>query len=62
VPNCAASAANVLVHGRFFKLLPFRYSVIMSATEQDGVITLSGSQFLGRMFGTFTFSSQRQRL
>jgi hypothetical protein len=48
---------EVFFNGRFFKLLPFRYSVVMAAVEQDGVVTLTGSQFLGRMFGTFTFQA-----
>ena len=48
---------EVFFNGRFFKLLPFKYSVVMTATESDGVIYLSGSQYLGRMFGTFTFSA-----
>lgn len=49
---------EVHFRGRFFKLVPFRYSVTMTATEQpDGTVQLQGSQFLGRMFGTFTFSA-----
>src|SRR5262245_10812117 len=46
---------EVFFRGRFFKVLPFKYSVVMTAVEQDGVVQLSGSQSLGRMFGTFTF-------
>jgi hypothetical protein len=49
---------DVYFRGRFFKLVPFRYSVTMTATEQpDGTVLLQGSQYLGRMFGTFTFSA-----
>jgi hypothetical protein len=48
---------EVFFNGRFFKLLPFRYSVVMIAIEQDGAVSLSGSQFLGRMFGRFTFQA-----
>jgi hypothetical protein len=49
---------DVFFRGRFFVLVPFRYSVTMTATEQpDGTIVLQGSQYLGRMFGTFTFSA-----
>jgi hypothetical protein len=46
---------EVFFRGRFFKILPFKYSVVMTAVEQDGVVQLTGSQNLGRMFGTFTF-------
>lgn len=51
---------NYEVHfrGRFFKVIPFRYSIVMSAVEENGVVHLSGSKYLGRMFGTFTFSAQ----
>ena len=48
---------EVFFRGRFFKILPFKYSVVMTAVEQDGVVQLSGSQELGRMFGTFTFAA-----
>lgn len=50
-----ANRYEVFFNGRFFKLLPFKYSVVMTAIEQDGTVQLSGSQYLGRMFGTFTF-------
>jgi hypothetical protein len=52
-----ANQYEVFFNGRFFKLLPFKYSVVMTATEQDGVVYLSGSKYLGRMFGTFSFSA-----
>lgn len=49
---------EVYFRGRFFVLLPFRYSVTMTATQQpDGTVQLQGSQYLGRMFGTFSFSA-----
>ena len=51
------SQYEVFFRGRFFKILPFKYSVVMTAVEQDGVVHLSGSQGLGRMFGTFTFAA-----
>ena len=52
-----ANRYEVFLDGRFFKIMPFRYSVVMTASEQDGVVYLSGSQYLGRMFGTFSFSA-----
>src|SRR5262245_43375611 len=48
---------EVFFRGRFFKVLPFKYSMVMTAVEQDGVVQLSGSMNLGRMFGTFTFAA-----
>ena len=51
------SEYEVFFRGRFFAIFPFRYSVVMTASEQDGVVTLSGSKYLGRMFGTFSFSA-----
>jgi hypothetical protein len=48
---------EVFFSGRFFKLLPFKYSVVMTATEDNGVVHLAGSKCLGRLFGTFTFSA-----
>jgi hypothetical protein len=51
------SQYEVFFRGRFFKLLPFQYSVVMDAVEQNGVVQLSGSLYLGRMFGTFTFAA-----
>ncbi len=52
-----ANSYEVFFNGRFFKLFPFKYSVVMTATEQNGVVTLSGSKYLGRMFGTFSFNA-----
>ena len=51
------SEYEVFFKGKFFAILPFHYSVVMTASEQDGVVTMSGSKFLGRMFGTFQFSA-----
>lgn len=44
--------------GRFFKLLPFKYSVMLEVVEEtpEGV-TLQGSHYLGRLFGTFTYTA-----
>lgn len=51
------SEYEVFFRGKFFAILPFRYSVVLTASEQDGVVTMSGSKYLSRMFGTFTFSA-----
>jgi len=52
-----ANRYEVFFNGRFFKLIPFKYSVVMTATEQNGVVYLSGSKYLSRMFGTFSFNA-----
>ena len=43
--------------GRFFKIIPFRYSVVLDAVDQGDVVNLSGSQQLGRRYGTFYYSA-----
>jgi hypothetical protein len=52
-----ANRYEVFFNGRFFKVMPFRYSVVMTASEQDGIVQLSGSKYLGRMVGTFSFNA-----
>ncbi|OAI40361.1 hypothetical protein AYO40_04835 [Planctomycetaceae bacterium SCGC AG-212-D15] len=49
---------RVNFHGRFFKVIPFRYSVTLNVTgTADGVVFLSGEKrLLG--FGTFTYQAQ----
>jgi hypothetical protein len=45
--------------GRFFKIFPFHYSVTLMVTGQDGdTLLLSGTSYLGRMFGTFHYSAR----
>ncbi len=57
---CKVDACHYEVRfkGRFFKVFPFRYSVTLQIVEEtpDHVV-LSGSQSLGRLFGTFTYSA-----
>jgi hypothetical protein len=55
--SCGGSQYDVHFRGRFFKIMPFQYSVTMTAEERDGVVYLSGSQYLGRMVGTFSFNA-----
>jgi len=54
---CGPNQYDVHFRGRFFKFMPFQYSVTMVAEERDGVVYLSGNQYLGRIFGTFSFSA-----
>ncbi len=45
--------------GRFFKIIPFRYAVLLTVASDDGqTVQLSGSQHLGRRLGTFTYSAE----
>jgi hypothetical protein len=44
--------------GRFLKIVPFRYSVVLNAVDHGDVVQLSGSQELGRRFGTFYYSAE----
>jgi len=48
---------RVNFRGRFFKLFPFRYSVVLKVVEEGDVVRLNGSSYLGRMFGTFCYSA-----
>ncbi|MBW3597381.1 MAG: hypothetical protein KY475_08910 [Planctomycetes bacterium] len=53
----SACCYDVTFRGRFFKILPFRYSVAMRVIKQDGCVYLSGSKDLGRLFGVFSFAA-----
>jgi hypothetical protein len=45
--------------GRFFGVIPFRYSVTLTVTAQEkDKVTLAGESYLGRLFGTFTYNAQ----
>jgi len=53
---CGEGRWAVDFSGRFFKILPFRYSVTLRVVEDEGDrVTLAGSSWLGRMFGTFCY-------
>jgi hypothetical protein len=43
--------------GRFFKIMPFRYSAVLTVTEEGEVTKLAGSSYLGRIMGTFSYSA-----
>jgi hypothetical protein len=48
--------------GRFFKVFPFRYSVVLNVVEQQGDFArLQGSSYLGRMFGMFYYNATVSR-
>jgi hypothetical protein len=47
---------QVTFTGRFFRFIPFRYTVTLSVLADDGqTVTLGGSHDLGRLAGTFTY-------
>jgi len=49
---------QVNFRGRFFKVFPFRYSVVLNVVSDDGqTVQLQGSSYLGRMFGTFHYNA-----
>ena len=54
--SCGEDRWAVDFSGRFFKLLPFRYSVTLRVVEDAGDrVTLAGTSWLGRLFGTFCY-------
>jgi hypothetical protein len=44
--------------GRFFKIIPFRYSVTLYVEQDGDFVTLSGQNYLGRRFGTFYYTAE----
>lgn len=54
--RCGADAYRVTFSGRFFKIIPFTYTVTLDVVSEDadGVV-LAGRSYLGRMFGTFSY-------
>jgi hypothetical protein len=56
--RCSLTKYDVEFRGRFFKILPFRYSVTLDVIRDDGqTVELAGSAFLGKMFGTFHYQA-----
>jgi hypothetical protein len=54
--RCSPTQYNVEFRGRFFKILPFRYSVTLNVVSDDGeTVELAGSANLGKMFGVFHY-------
>lgn len=44
--------------GRFFKIIPFRYSVDLDVVQDGDTVTLSGEQRLGRRLGDFYYNAE----
>ena len=56
--RCGETQYRVDFSGRFCAFLPFRYSVTLDVVEDRADrVTLAGSSFLGRLFGTFTYTA-----
>ena len=55
--KCGETQYHVAFSGRFFKIMPFRYSVTLDVIEDGDTVKLSGSSFLGRIMGTFSYSA-----
>lgn len=57
--KCDDAHYRVTFSGRFFAVIPFRYSVVLTVTGQDGdKVLLSGESNLGLLFGTFTYHAE----
>lgn len=41
--------------GTFFRVIPFRYSTMLDASDDGQTVTLTGSSYLGRLMGTFHY-------
>ncbi len=54
--RCGTDTYRVTFSGRFFKVIPFTYTVTLDVVSEDadGVV-LAGSSYLGRMFGSFSY-------
>lgn len=55
--KCDDQHYRVVFTGRFFKVIPFRFSTVLDvAGHEDGKVFLSGQSRLG-LFGTFTYDA-----
>lgn len=53
-----ATHYSATFRGRFWKIFPFRYSTVLTVTSEDAkTVQLSGSSYLGRLFGTFSYNA-----
>lgn len=58
ISPCGDGTYRAEFRGRFFKVFPFRYSVVLHVVAvEEGALHLAGSQNLGRLFGTFHFTA-----
>ncbi|MCH2126937.1 MAG: hypothetical protein MK165_19245 [Pirellulaceae bacterium] len=52
---------QVNFRGRFAIIIPFRYSVVLKATEKDDQVQLNGSSDISRRRGTFYYSAEASK-
>lgn len=56
--RCGDTQYHVKFSGRFLKVVPFRYTVMLEVVEDRGdSVVLAGSSYLGRLFGTFAYTA-----
>lgn len=55
--KCGDSQYLVAFRGRFFKIMPFHYTVTLNVIEDGDTVKLAGSSYLGRIMGTFTYNA-----
>jgi hypothetical protein len=56
---CGADRYRATFTGRFFRIVPFRYTVVLAVTGRQGdKVLLAGESDLGRLFGTFTYQAE----
>lgn len=50
---------SYVVHfsGKFFKIMPFKYTVVLNVVEEGDTVTLRGDSYLGRIFGWFHYEA-----
>lgn len=56
---CKIDDSSYQVHfrGRFFKIMPFHYSVVLNAVDEGDNVRLSGDSYLGRLVGWFHYDA-----
>jgi hypothetical protein len=56
---CDADHYRVTFTGKFFKVIPFKYTVTLAVTGRDGdKVFLTGEQNLGPLFGSFSYTAE----
>jgi hypothetical protein len=57
--KCDDGRYQVVFTGRFWKIFPFRYSVVLNVTgREDDSLSLTGESRLGILFGTFRYTAR----
>lgn len=48
---------QVQFSGRFWKIIPFRYTTVLNVVQDGDVVTLAGDSYLGRLMGSFHYDA-----